>query len=80
MKTRFNPSEITLIKHWAEDSNIKPDYVTIYRYPKMGMYNYRVLIADGDNYSVMDFFNQKHKLFDTIALSRQLLNIFKTIY
>ena len=79
MKTKFNPTEITLIKHWAEDSNLKPDYVTIYRYPKMGMHNYRILIADENNYSVMDFFNQKQELFDTISLSRQLLNIFKSI-
>ena len=46
MKTKFNPTEITLIKHWAKDSNLKPDYVTIYRYPKMGEYNYRILISD----------------------------------
>ena len=79
MKTKFNPTEITLIKHWAKDSNLKPDYVTIYRYPKMGEYNYRILISDENNYSAMDFFNPKHELFDTISLSRQLLNIFKSI-
>lgn len=79
MKSKFNDTELTLIKAWAKDSGIKPNYVTIYRYPRMGTYAYRALIADENNYAVMDFINPKHESFDTIALSRQLLTIFKSM-
>lgn len=79
MKSKFNNTELILIKAWAKDSNIKPDYVTMYRYPKAGIYAYRVLIADEKEYAYMDFLNPKQESFDTIALSRQLLHIFKTI-
>ena len=78
MKTKFINSEITVIKQWAKDANIHPDYITIYRYPKLGVFNYRVMIADEHKSSVMDFLNPNGELFDTISLSRQLAIIFKS--
>lgn len=77
MKTKFNPTEISLIKHWLEDADIKPAYITIYRKDRDHNSSYILMIADSDKYSRMTILNQNEELFDTIALTRQLSNIFR---
>lgn len=79
MKVRFTNTEISLIKRWAKDAGITPNYFTIYRYPKQGGFAYRLMISDLQKYSTMDFLNPQAELFDTIALSRQLNKIFEQL-
>lgn len=76
MKTKFTNSEISLIKSWLNDASITPTYITIYRYPKQGVYVYRLMVSDSQKYSTMDFLNPECVLFDTIALTRQLSQLF----
>ena len=77
MKTKFNPTEISLIKHWLEDSCIQPAYITIYRKDRSHDASYILMVADSDKYSRMTILNKNEELFDTIALTHQLTNIFK---
>lgn len=77
MKTKFTNTEISLIKRWAKDAGITPNYITIYHYPKQGSFAYRMMISDQQKYSTMDFLNPEYELFDTISLTHQLSKVFE---
>ena len=75
MKTRFTTNELILIRKWLADASITPTYITMYRYSKCGPFAYRLMVSDAKKYSAMDFLNPDGELFDTIALTRQLIKI-----